>query len=123
MDSSPYRFRVATRIHYGLLKHIGEGIDLPTMLEREDYALDVLQVCRASGNAELQHLAEAFVAASRQRPGRAPHAPSLSADTSGFGLTEPPLDTGAASAVPSERARLGGWFGPIDLFGLRRPHR
>jgi hypothetical protein len=123
MDSSPHRFRVATRIHYGLLKHIGEGIDLPAMLEREDYALDVLQVCRASGNAELQHLAEAFIAASRTRPGHAIHAPSLSADTSGFGLTEPPPAAEAAFAVPSQQARLGGWFGPFDLFGLRRPHR
>ena len=119
-SSSPHRFRIATRIHYGLLRQLGEGIDLPMMLEREDYALDVLQVCRASGDDELRQLAEEFAAAGREHP--AP-APALGADTSGFGLTEPPRLPADAFPVPPERARVSGWFGPFDLFGLRRPHR
>lgn len=121
MDSSTHRLRIATRIHYGLLKHLGEGIDLPTMLDHDDYALDVLQVCRASGDTELQRLAEDYLAASRQRPGHAPHAAALSADTSGFGLAEWPA--GDEPLPPSASEARSSWFGPFDLFGLRRPHR
>ena len=35
------RLRIATRIHYALLRHLGTGIDVGYMLKREDYAREV----------------------------------------------------------------------------------
>jgi hypothetical protein len=54
------RLRIATRIHYALLRHLGTGIDVGYMLKREDYAREVLYVCEGSGDAELASLAHKF---------------------------------------------------------------
>ncbi len=86
MDAN-HRLHLATKIHFGLLRHLGEGIDIGAMLKREDYALDVINVCLACDDAELRGLAESFRGASA---GGAPHAATWAAQTSGFGLSEPP---------------------------------
>jgi hypothetical protein len=67
MDST-HRLHLATRIHFALLRELGSGIDVGLMLSRDLYALDVINVCRASDNEELEHLAEQFVQASRVQP-------------------------------------------------------
>jgi hypothetical protein len=67
MDSN-HRLHLATRIHFALLRELGSGIDVGLMLSRDLYALDVINVCRASDNEELEHLAEQFVRASRVQP-------------------------------------------------------
>lgn len=58
------RLHLATRIHYALLRQLGSGIDVALMLQREMYALDVVNVCLASDDDELARLAEQFVRAS-----------------------------------------------------------
>lgn len=72
MDPRTHRLQIATRIHFALLRELGSGIDVGLMLSRELYALDVLNVCRASENEELERLAEQFVHASLRRPVAAP---------------------------------------------------
>lgn len=72
MDSRTHRLQIATRIHFALLRELGSGIDVGLMLSRELYALDVLNVCRASENEELERLAEQFVHASLPRPVASP---------------------------------------------------
>jgi len=56
--------RIATRIHYALLRHLGTGIDVGYMLKREDYAREVLYVCEGTGDPELASLARKFERAS-----------------------------------------------------------
>jgi hypothetical protein len=58
------RLRIATRIHYALLRQLGTGIDVGYMLKREDYAREVLYVCEGSGDPELASLARKFERAS-----------------------------------------------------------
>ena len=58
------RLRIATRIHYALLRHLGTGIDVGYMLKREDYAREVLYVCEGTGDPELASLARKFERAS-----------------------------------------------------------
>jgi hypothetical protein len=58
------RLRIATRIHYALLRHLGTGIDVGYMLKRDDYAREVLYVCEGSGDPELAALARKFEQAS-----------------------------------------------------------
>ena len=53
MDAN-HRLHLATKLHFGLLRHLGEGIDIGAMLKREDYALDVINVCLACDDAELR---------------------------------------------------------------------
>lgn len=60
MDSTT-RLHLATKIHFALIRLLGTGIDVGLMLQRELYALDVINVCRASDDDELAHLAEQFV--------------------------------------------------------------
>ena len=67
MDST-HRLHLATRIHFALLRELGSGIDVGLMLSRDLYALDVINVCRASENEELEQLAEQFVRVSQAQP-------------------------------------------------------
>jgi hypothetical protein len=98
------RLRIATRIHFALLRHLGEGIAVATMLANDADAREVLWVCEASGDAELMSLARKFIRASR--PAAPVHAAAARAaapgghvardsawahDTSGFGFTQPPI--------------------------------
>jgi len=114
--STPTELRIATRIHFGLKQWLGEGIDVEAMLRQPDEAREILFVCQASGNADLQSLARQWLAASgerkkasRPRPAQpaeqktAPKTPQKPAatrasakqdlawarDTSGFGVTQP----------------------------------
>lgn len=58
------RLHLATRIHDALQRQLGSGIDVALMLQREMYALDVVNVCLASDDDELVRLAEQFACAS-----------------------------------------------------------
>ncbi|GIX23035.1 MULTISPECIES: hypothetical protein [Caldimonas] len=80
MDAQSRRLQIATRIHFTLLRELGSGIDVGLMLSRERYALDVLHVCRASENEELERLAEEFAQISRQHAAQAAH-PARTAST------------------------------------------
>lgn len=96
MSDPNTRLRLATRIHFALLRHLGEGIDVGAMLRDRSQAREVLWVCQASGNAELMRLAREFEWCSRPTAKRPPAADTgWGAQTTGFSLTAPaPLDAG-----------------------------
>jgi len=54
------RLRIATRIHFALRRHLGEGVDVAQMLQSDAYAREALWVCEASGDAELAALARQY---------------------------------------------------------------
>jgi hypothetical protein len=59
-SSSNRRLQLATRIHYALLREIGQGVDVGRMLKHPLYARDVLLVCDACNGHDLRRLAVAF---------------------------------------------------------------
>ena len=62
------RLRIATRIHFALLRHYGEDVAVSTLLHDEADACEALWVCDASGHAELVTLAMQFRAATKPKP-------------------------------------------------------
>ena len=112
------RLRIATRIHFALLRHYSEDVAVSTLLEGEAGAREALWVCEASDNAELVELARRFEEAGRAQTSSAhfgtPHLPkgavaqelAWSRDTSGFGLSRP-LELGD---TPAEKTAL--WMSP-----------
>ena len=62
MDANT-RLRIATRIHFSLRRHLGEGVDVAMMLKNDDYAREALWVCEALGDAELVALARQYLGA------------------------------------------------------------
>ena len=118
------RLRIATRIHFALLRHYGEDVGVSTLLKGEADAREALWVCQASGVDELRGLAKQFDTATRQetravrlrsqearveassaaRRGATPQEMAWSRDTSGFGLTRAP-DTLDAPALKAD-----GWL-------------
>jgi len=59
-SSTNRRLQLATRIHYALLREIGQGIDVGSLLKHPLYARDVLLVCDACTGHDLRRLATAF---------------------------------------------------------------
>ncbi|MEP7299143.1 MAG: hypothetical protein ABI702_23410 [Burkholderiales bacterium] len=116
------RLRIATRIHFALLRHYGEDVAVSTLLRDEAQAHEALWVCEASGVDELVTLAKQLVTANRQEAGAArmraqqaarieasaPQDMAWSRDTSGFGLTRP-LETLDAPATGR-----GSWLRPSN---------
>ena len=118
------RLRIATRIHFALLRHYGEDVGVSTLLKSEADAREALWVCEASGHKELVSLAKQFETATRQEAravrlrhqeasieastaalrGATPQDMAWSRDTSGFGLTR------AAETFDAPAARSGGWL-------------
>jgi hypothetical protein len=106
------RLQIATRMHFVLLRELGQGIDVGKMLKREAYARDVLLVCDAHGDRELTRLAQAFRAATDD-----PNQPTASTmawresqfvggESSGFGTSRPM----AAHAPVTTPAAPRTWF-------------
>jgi hypothetical protein len=85
------RLRIATRIHFALLRHYGEHVEVGTLLKNEADAHEALWVCEASGDAELTALARQFKQPSKARPTAkaAPQDAAWARNTSGFGLSRP----------------------------------
>ena len=115
------RLRLATRIHFALLRHCGEPVGVSTLLRGGDEAREALWVCQASGQPELVALAWQFIkSASVARVAALRHAAPQDAawaqDTSGFGASRPADDNepaargGAISRAPSPAP--AGWFNP-----------
>ena len=108
------RLLLATRIHFGLMRHLGEGIDVARMLNHESEAREVLWAVEALGDAELQSLGRQFAQAAhvpvapvqgmQATPGRAAQDDAWAAGTSGFGVSRP--------ADLAEPAPAQGWFKP-----------
>ena len=125
MDST-HRLHLATKIHFALLKQLGSGIDVGLMLKRELYALDVLNVCRASDNDELEQLAEQFVQATSPAPlpseqegaWARPYANRLRAGN--LVTIDEDFDQGFTPAAARRENRPLSWLSPLNLFGALR---
>jgi len=121
------RLRIATRIHFALLRNLGEGVDVAVMLKHEEVAREVLWVCEGSGDPELVALgrqyqravtleAEAHVAG-----GHAVQDTAWAGDTSGFGMSQPPDNLPVLTAAVTPRAAgKSSWLNPAKW--LRRDH-
>jgi hypothetical protein len=111
------RLRTATRIHYLLVRYLGDGIDVRGMLRRDDYAREVLLVCEASDDPELHALARQYRDAPALVADTAAAAPQDAAwarDTSGFGFTPTPALIGEIT-LPQMR-RGARWYDPSSWF-------
>jgi hypothetical protein len=60
IPASNRRLQLATRIHYALLRELGQGIDVGRLLKQPPYARDVLLVCDACAGNDLPRLARAL---------------------------------------------------------------
>jgi hypothetical protein len=106
------QFRIAVRIHYALRPHLGEDIDVASLLRRSDEAREVMLVCRSIGTPELLALADQYEVAAREaaeaeaakHQAAAPQDLGWSRNTSGFAVSQPPVQHEAQA--PRRR-----WFG------------
>lgn len=106
------RWPLAQRIHQVLVREIDHAIEPERLLTDARYARDVLLVCDALPGGEAPPLATQFRAlpppaagvaantAPAGAPGHAQQPTDWSRDTSGFGVTRPPVDASAGSAPP-----------------------
>jgi hypothetical protein len=116
MASAHNRLQLATKIHFFLLRELGQGIDVERLLKGSSYARDVLLVCEACRGSVLADLAHQYRAATVTSakssaavapitaPGRTAQAPAWGADSSGFGAS----DLMAERTAPPPAAR--SWF-------------
>ena len=133
------RLRLATRIHFALLRQCGETVEVRDLLDGRGEGREALWVCAASGDPELAALARdlgranrrhandvAAAAAAAARPaapetgtraaGHVPQDTAWSQDTSGFGASRLP-ELGAQPAR-SAATPTPSWLAPLDW--LRR---
>ncbi len=104
MDTST-RLRLATRIHFALLRHYGQKVEIGALMKADGEMREAVWVCEASGDAELAAMARQLRQANEapEAPGRVPQDTAWSSDTSGFGvsrpvsLDEPPKDNRATN--------------------------
>ena len=123
------RLRIATRIHFALLRHFGEDIAVTALLKSELDAREAIWVCEGSGDSELVALARQFEHANKLAAhdgAMASHA-ALTADdhaapqhaawshnTTGFGVSQP-VELGDTPEISST---LAGWLNAANW--LRR---
>jgi hypothetical protein len=127
------RLRLATRIHFALLRQFGEAVDVGDLLAGRGEGLEALWVCAGSGDPELAAMARELGRGNRRSRevtapavhtappspagrtgGRVPQETPWSQNTTGFGSTRPaelPLRPVRGEPAPS-------WFAPMDW--LRR---
>ena len=60
------KLRIATRIHFALLRHYSEDVPVSDLIKGEADAREALWVCEASGIDELVTLAQQFEAATAE---------------------------------------------------------
>lgn len=105
----PQRLQLAQRIHLGLMRELGQGLDLQQMLRSPLYARDVLLVCQAYPDSELPWLAEQFRRASAEPAEQRTQPPS------GWGRASSGFDAFAAS-LPVARPAARRWLAPSTWF-------
>jgi hypothetical protein len=124
------RLRIATRIHFGLMRHYGEAVEIRSLLEGAAEAREALWVCEASDDDELVALARQLKQANRRpaapaKPietksaapraaGRTPQDTAWSRNTTGFGVSDL-ADLGHAGDGTS-----ASWLHPSSWFGALR---
>ncbi len=123
------KLRIATRIHFALLRHYSEGVPVSDLLKGVAGAREALWVCEASGIDELVTLARQFEAASaeevlstrthRLNPPRASQPPRAAAapqslawpqDSSDFGVLTPPSSFAPPAAVIPAWLKPSTWL-------------
>jgi len=112
------KLRIATRIHFALLRHYSEDVSVSALLKGEAEAREALWVCEASGIDELVTLAQQYEAVTadevlatrthRLNPARTPRVAATpqemawAQDSSGFGVSTPPaLLDAPAPTIPT----------------------
>ena len=126
------KLRIATRIHFALLRHYSEDVPVSDLIRGEADAREALWVCEASGIDELVTLAQQFEAVNAeevlstrthrlnpsprasQAPRATPGAQELAwaQNSSGFGVSTPPSFLKPAAPV------IPAWLNPSSW--LRR---
>jgi hypothetical protein len=109
---------IAQHIDRQLRDCLGQGVDAHRALSDSRYARDMLLVCDAMTGTELPQLARQFrvagkrIAREARRPGHDAGPPQgWAANTSGFGVTQPP-----AKADKRQRNDKKPWFAPSRWF-------
>ena len=107
------RLRLATRIHFALLRHYGQKVEISALMKAEGEVREAIWVCEASGDRELAAMARQLRLANESPAGGAVPQDTLawSGDTSGFGLSHPPeLELKPEPAAPSHWLRPSTWM-------------
>ena len=125
------RLRIATRIHFGLMRHYGEAVEIRSLLDGAAEAREALWVCEASADGELVALARQLKQANRRPTVVTPPVPMKSATPRGAGST--PQDTawsrdttgfGVSGLDDLDPAADGAsWLHPSSWFGALRTPR
>ncbi len=111
MDTST-RLRLATRIHFALLRHYGHKVEIGELMKAEGEVREAIWVCEASGDAELATMARQLREAgdAGEVSGRVPQDTAWAGDTSGFGVSRPvELEMGGAEPPVSSWLKPSTW--------------
>jgi len=118
-----HRLNLASHIHLGLMRELGQGIDVKQMLGSALYARDVLLVCQAFPGSDLQRLGEQFRQASADLSERRAAQPAgWRRDRSAFGVSRPPVSKAHsefddfADSLPDTRQPARRWLTPSTWF-------
>lgn len=112
MDTAT-RLRLATRIHFALLRHYGQRVEISDLMKGEGEVREAIWVCEASGDRELATMARQLrVANETPATGNVPQdTAAWSGDTSGFGVSRPPeLELKAEPAAQSHWLKPSTWM-------------
>jgi hypothetical protein len=107
------RLRIATRIHFALLRHFDEDVAVSALLAGEADAREALWVCEASQSDELVALAAQFKAVNKQEARSARQRTSSVQPVSSITAPNP---AGAAGATAQDLA----WAQDSSGFGVSR---
>lgn len=112
MDTAT-RLRLATRIHFALLRHYGHKVEIGDLMKAEGEVREAIWVCEASGDRELATMARQLrLANEAPATGTVPQdTAAWSGDTSGFGLSRPPeLEIKPEQAASSRWLKPSSWM-------------
>lgn len=111
------RLQLANRIHLGLMRELGQGIDVRQMLDSALYARDVLLVCQAYPATELAQLAEHFRQATAAEIAR--RATQTARERAAFAASRSTRATGFddfVDSLPADRSPARRWLVPSTWF-------
>ena len=117
MDTT-IRLRIATRIHFALLRHYGEQVDVAGLLRGDAQAREALWVCEGSGHAELVSLAQQFNAATDAETATEPRAAHRPARQRAANRVAPRATATTAAARPAPQD--AAWARDTSGFGVSR---
>ncbi|MFT3953561.1 MAG: hypothetical protein QM722_03900 [Piscinibacter sp.] len=107
MDTST-RLRLATRIHFALLRHYGEKVEIGDLMKAEGEVREAIWVCEASGDPALAAMARQLRMAKDEPVGAVAQDTGWASNTSGFGVSRP-ADLDMKSEPPSSWYKPSTW--------------